>query len=82
MAKTLLLRIQEELATNPDVTDFPAELRRPLGRLEHYLLRHHPDEITSRVKIGREVVARLDETVVPPVLRVHLGEPTAEAETE
>ena len=80
MAKTLLARIQEELETNPETTDFDAELRRPLGRLERYLLRHHPDEISSRVKIGREVIAQLVEEVEPPVLRIHLGESAAESE--
>lgn len=72
MGKVLFARIQEVLDEDPTVTEFDTPLLRPLGIVEEYLIKNHPDEITRHVAIGRHVVLQLDETVTPPMMHIEL----------
>lgn len=74
MALGLTVRIREELASNPDVTEFRTPLIRSLSPLESHFIRHTPEEIAGRVAVGRCVRIEIDETTEPAELVITLSE--------
>lgn len=73
LAKSVLIRVHEEIAEDADVREFETPLLRT-NDMALRILRDHPDMIARRVDVGRSLSLKLDETVEPPVLRFSLGD--------
>lgn len=73
LAKSVLVRVHEEVASDADVREFTTPLLRT-NDVALRILRNHPDVIARRVDIGRSLSLELDESVEPPLLRISLGE--------
>lgn len=73
LARSVLLRVHEQIETDPEVTSFTVPVLRP-ERIALALLRDYPEIISRRVNIGRAVTLRLNEDVQPPELEIELGQ--------
>ena len=73
LARSVFARIKEELEINPDITSFTTPLLKDTERVR-YNLRNHPEQIAARVVLGRTVELSLDESVIPPLVTINLGQ--------
>jgi len=73
LAKSILVHIRYELSQQPEAEAFTYPLKSSVGKLERFVLSHYPQDIAER--IGASVSLELDESVVPPLLTVSIGQP-------
>ena len=76
LAETVSAMIMDTAEDDTAAADLRLGFYGPVGRLERFVLRHHPEEIAGKLAVGRSVSLALDESVEPPLLLVTLGEAT------
>lgn len=82
-ASAVLDTVRVKVADDPSTNQFsyPIDENGQLGRLERFVLIHHPEDIAARVGFERPVSLTFDPDTEPPTLTVTLG-PEAEGRQE
>jgi len=70
LAKSVLIRIRDELSRQPEAEQFTFPLKSAAGKLERFVLSHYPDDISARIRADHSLKLELDESVEPPELTV------------
>lgn len=75
LVNSILIRIRDELARDPETEEFTYSVGDSVKKLERFVLSHYPSEIADQIRPDHSITLRLDESVEPPRLTVTIGQP-------
>lgn len=75
LANSILIKIRDELASDPETEEFTYPVGSAVAKLERFVLTHYPWDIADQIRPDHSITLSLNESIEPPELTVTIGQP-------